>query len=563
MTETDEIDYVNRAVREYFTVYDAKVFPDHLEFHIISTNEKDQIYKNFDALWQDLKKRNYLPTLNSVKGDYVLQVVKIPTRRFSSIYINIGLLIATIISTVIVGMQNYAGYFDISNMWAFNVFIGGTLFFAIPLMSILGLHEMGHYFVAKKHHVAASLPFFIPAPTIIGTLGAFISLREPIPNKRALLDIGIAGPIVGFLVSIPIAIVGIWLGHLYPPPSVDYSTVLIIQMPIFYNFLSLFFPFTITMFPMAFAAWVGFLVTAINLFPVGQLDGGHVSKALFGDYAKYVSYVFVGVMLILGIFYIGWLIFALLVIILGLRHPPSLNEVSKTGAKRLLAGAIAFVILVVTLSPVPLSEEYLQENFTITSITQDYKMVPNLQPQIYPQLNITNTGQKMINVSVSVSNTDYFSINYPSEIHNISIDGRKSFTLNISLTNQSMIGTGNVYVKVTTLLEKVSKEFTLYVTVYNQSPNLKWSQNFINSYVNTSIMLTLRNTGNSTEYIEMINSTSSYSVSYYNATIVSNEIVILPYSYVKFMFIFHNPGTYYIYAINQNMNVALLKFDIT
>ncbi|MEM3238315.1 MAG: site-2 protease family protein, partial [Thermoplasmata archaeon] len=187
MSETDEIDYINRVVREYFTVYDAKVYPDHLEFHIISADNKDLLYKNFNALWSDLKKQNYVPTLNNVKGDYVLQIVKIPSRKFSSIYINIGLLIATIISTVIVGMQNYAGYFNISNMWAINVFVGGTLFFAVPLMLILGLHEMGHYFAAKKHHVAASLPFFIPAPTIIGTLGAFISLREPIPNKKALL----------------------------------------------------------------------------------------------------------------------------------------------------------------------------------------------------------------------------------------------------------------------------------------------------------------------------------------------------------------------------------------
>ncbi len=562
MSETDEIDYINRVVREHFTVYDAKVYPDHLEFHIISADNKDLLYKNFNVLWSELKKQNYVPTLNNVKGDYVLQIVKIPPRKFSSIYINIGLLIATIISTVIVGMQNYAGYFNISNMWAINVFVGGTLFFAVPLMLILGLHEMGHYFAAKKHNVAASLPFFIPAPTIIGTLGAFISLREPIPNKRALLDIGIAGPIVGFLVAIPIAIIGMWLGHIYPPPSVDYSTVMILQMPILYNFINLFYPFSSTMFPMAFAAWVGFLVTAINLFPIGQLDGGHIAKALLGDYSRYVSYVFIAIMLILGIYYTGWLIFALFVLILGLRHPPSLNEISKIGGKRVVAGALAFVLLIVTFSPVPISEVYLQEQFNINSATHDYQMVQNVQDQIYPVLNITNTGQKMINVSVSVSNTDHFNIIYQPELHNISMGSTRSLTLNISLTNQSVAETGYVYVTVVTLLEKVSKEYTLNITVYNQSKYLIWSQNSIYRNVNTSIVLNLTNTGNITEYIWQINSTKSYNVSY-NATIVSDRILISPGSSVIFKFMFYATGTYYLYAIDQNSNVAILTVNIT
>ncbi len=562
MNETDETDYINRVVREHFTVYDAKVYPDHLEFHIISADNKDLLYKNFNDLWSELKKQNYVPTLNNVKGDYVLQIVKIPPRKFSSIYINIGLLIATIISTVIVGMQNYAGYFNISNMWAINVFVGGTIFFAVPLMLILGLHEMGHYFAAKKHNVAASLPFFIPAPTIVGTLGAFISLREPIPNKRALLDIGIAGPIVGFLVAIPIAIIGMWLGHIYPPPSVDYSTVMILQMPILYNFINLFYPFSSTMFPMAFAAWVGFLVTAINLFPIGQLDGGHIAKALLGDYSKYVSYVFIVIMLILGIYYTGWLIFALFVLILGLRHPPSLNEISKIGRKRVVAGALAFVLLIVTFSPVPISEVYLQEQFNINSATHDYQMVQNVHDQIYPVLNITNTGQKMINVSVSVSNTDHFNIIYPSVLHNISMRSTRSLMLNISLTNQSVAETGYVYVTVVTLLEKVSKEYTLNVTVYNQSKYLRWSQNSIYSNVNTSIVLSLTNTGNITEYIWQINSTKSYNVSY-NATIVAGRILISPDRSVIFKFMFYATGTYYLYAIDQNSNVAIVTVNIT
>ncbi|MGC8496886.1 MAG: site-2 protease family protein [Thermoplasmata archaeon] len=562
MSETDEIYYINRVVREHFTVYDAKVYPDHLEFHIISADNKDEIYKNFNALWSELKKQNYVPTLNNVKGDYVLQIVKIPPRKFSSIYINIGLLIATIISTVIVGMQNYAGYFNISDLWTINVFAGGTLFFAVPLMLILGLHEMGHYFAAKKHNVAASLPFFIPAPTIIGTLGAFISLREPIPNKRALLDIGIAGPIVGFLVAIPIAIIGMWLGHIYPPPSVDYSTVMILQMPILYNFINLFYPYSSTMFPMAFAAWVGFLVTAINLFPIGQLDGGHIAKALLGEYSRYVSYVFIVIMLILGIYYTGWLIFALFVLILGLRHPPSLNEISKIGGKRMVAGALAFVLLVVTFSPVPISEVYLQEQFNINSLTHDYSMIQNIQPQIYPVLNITNTGQKMINVSVSVSNTDHFNIIYQSALHKIPMGSTRSLMLNISLTNQSVAGTGYVYVTLVTMLEKVSKEYTLNITVYNQSKYLRWSQNTFYGNVNSSITLSLTNTGNVIEYIQQINSTESYNVSY-NATIVSDRILISPGSSVLFKFMFHATGTYYLYAIDQNMNVAILTVNIT
>ena len=169
-----------------------------------------------------------------------------------------------------------------------------------------------------------SLPFFIPAPPPFGTMGAFISLRDPIPDRKTLIKIGAAGPIVGFIMSIIIGIIGAYLGQVQKPVNVTNSQVEYeIMLPFIYSIL----PFLNAHYvhPVAFAAWIGFLVTAINLFPVGQLDGGHISRGLLGEKSKYLSYTFLMLLILLGLFNISWIFFAVIVIILGLNHPPPLN----------------------------------------------------------------------------------------------------------------------------------------------------------------------------------------------------------------------------------------------
>ena len=205
----------------------------------------------------------------------------------------------------------------------------GAITFAFPLMLILGLHELGHYFMSRRHHVSASLPFFIPLPPYpvspLGTMGAFISVREPIPNKKALLDIGIAGPICGFIVALPVTILGLFLTVRYAHPvPADVTNYFIPGDSILYLAIGWLFPGSANymIHPVAFAGWVGFLVTSINLLPVGQLDGGHIAQAILGEKAKFLGYASIGLMLVIGLYAPSWLFFAFFVILLGIRHPP-------------------------------------------------------------------------------------------------------------------------------------------------------------------------------------------------------------------------------------------------
>lgn len=230
--------------------------------------------------------------------------------------------------------------------------------FALTLMSILLAHELSHYFTSRKHRVNATLPYFIPAPTIIGTFGAFIKMKSPITTRQALLDIGVSGPLAGFIISIIVSIIGLSLSQVVPIQKTEGALNLGDSL-LFSSLSKLILDFQpgaqdILLHPVAFAGWIGFFVTSINLIPVGQLDGGHIAYALFGEKHVYLSKILVPLMFFLGLFlWAGWAIWALLMLILGLRHPPILyGEVPLDGKRRFL-GWLAFGIFILTFIPVP------------------------------------------------------------------------------------------------------------------------------------------------------------------------------------------------------------------
>jgi len=353
-----EVESVKAVVSKYFPIYDVRVSYDSLTFFI--TPEQSSLQSKFDQLRGDLKDRMLVPVLRYSGGEYTIGVVKRPGLRTRGLWLNGVLLAVTLITTVVAGAVLWASYGENNDLARPENYLWGALFFALPLMAILGTHELSHYLAAKKCGVAASLPFFIPSIPPLGTFGAFISMRDPIPDRRSLVLIGSAGPIGGLLVTIPVSFLGLWLTSLGEPGSGmvgDAGAVAISIQPL-YALLSLLVPLpeNVTLHPTAFAAWVGFLVTAINLLPAGQLDGGHVARGLLGDKAKYLSYATVGLLLVLGLYYTGWLIFAMLILFLGLRHPAPLNDVSKISKRTMALGAVTMAILLITFSPIPLVE---------------------------------------------------------------------------------------------------------------------------------------------------------------------------------------------------------------
>jgi membrane-associated protease RseP (regulator of RpoE activity) len=231
--------------------------------------------------------------------------------------------------------------------------------FAGALMSILLCHELAHYIASRKHHTKATLPYFIPAPSIIGTFGAFIKMKSPIITRKALIDIGASGPIAGFIISVVACIVGLAMSEAIVSGQKE-DVGIALGGSVLFTFLSEFIignvpdNYNILLHPIAFAGWIGLFVTSLNLIPIGQLDGGHIAFAVFGERHRYISIVLVGILGILGFFFWeGWLIWAVLMIILGIRHPPVLHWEVPLDPKRRFVGILTFIIFIITFIPSP------------------------------------------------------------------------------------------------------------------------------------------------------------------------------------------------------------------
>ncbi|MCL4476412.1 MAG: site-2 protease family protein [Nitrospirae bacterium] len=230
--------------------------------------------------------------------------------------------------------------------------------FALTLMVILLSHELSHYFTSKKHHTKATLPYFIPAPSLIGTFGAFIKMKSPIITRKALIDIGASGPIAGFILSVIAAIVGL---HYSSVVSVaETSGGLRLGDSILFSLLTRVVIGTppdscdILLHPVAFAGWIGLFVTSLNLIPIGQLDGGHIAYAFLRERHRVLSIVLVVTLLVLGLFFWEmWAVWGALMIVLGLRHPPVIYWEVPLDRKRKIAGALAFIIFIITFMPSP------------------------------------------------------------------------------------------------------------------------------------------------------------------------------------------------------------------
>ncbi len=237
--------------------------------------------------------------------------------------------------------------------------------YAITLLSILFAHEFGHYAMARVHRVDATLPYFIPAPPFffIGTFGAFIRMRSVPPDRRALFDIGAAGPWGGFIVAVPALIFGLQLSEVIPTPESEMSglflgdSILMRALQAWVLDVDL-DQVTISLHPIAMAAWVGFLVTALNLLPVGQLDGGHVVYALLGElWHRWISRGVVVGLLILGIGgWPGWLFWVVLLALIGLRHPRTDEIRMPLNRGRVVIAGLTVLMFVLVFMPEPIFE---------------------------------------------------------------------------------------------------------------------------------------------------------------------------------------------------------------
>jgi membrane-associated protease RseP (regulator of RpoE activity) len=229
--------------------------------------------------------------------------------------------------------------------------------FSLTLVGILLVHELGHYLACRYYGVDATLPYFLPAPTFIGTFGAFIRIRSPIYSKRVLFDIGVAGPIAGFVILIPALAIGLAFSKVVPGMAVQGD--LVFGMPLIQRVLQeLIFPGTpgadLYLHPIARAACVGAFATALNLLPIGQLDGGHIIYSVAQQWHKPLTLVTALILLPVGLFtWWGWSLLAFVVLIWGRRHPVVIDHLPMTPGRRKLAW-IALAVLVLSFSIIPI-----------------------------------------------------------------------------------------------------------------------------------------------------------------------------------------------------------------
>jgi membrane-associated protease RseP (regulator of RpoE activity) len=312
-------------------------------------------------------------------GHEVVAVKGVLKRKPGRTWLNVVLFLATLVSVLYIGagyaLQD-AGMLENPDSTAVLLMPLTHLHWGLPfggtLMGILLAHELSHYFVARRYGSPVSLPFFIPMPlSLMGTMGAVIVQRAPMRDRKALFDIGVAGPLGGLIVAIPLLVLGLALSSVGPPPPGLDSALQegnsLLYLGIKYLMFGRILPSNgedVWLHSVAFAAWAGLLVTMINLLPVGQLDGGHVSYALLGRRAWTLGYVAIGAMMAWGGWLLVsgneaggfWLTWGILNMFLNPRHPPPLNDVTKLDWRRVAMGLLVLAIFILTFMPAPLRE---------------------------------------------------------------------------------------------------------------------------------------------------------------------------------------------------------------
>lgn len=296
------------------------------------------------------------------------------SKRRSSLAIALVLFGLTLISTLAAGIEFAQAYAN-NHAPTFEDFLGGygAIFtdpklllagipFSFTLIGILLAHELGHYFACRYYSISASYPYFIPAPTLIGTMGAFIRIRSPIVNRKALFDVGLAGPIVGFLFAVPALAIAIVYSKLVP--GAQANSPLVFADPLISRLLIAWLrpgvsPADILLHPVGRAAWVGLFATALNLLPAGQFDGGHILYALASERHRAVSFsvALLLVAMALWLKWLGWLVWAALILALGFRHPPLLNRWEPLDRKRWIWAAIALLVFLLCFLPAPFTTQ--------------------------------------------------------------------------------------------------------------------------------------------------------------------------------------------------------------
>jgi membrane-associated protease RseP (regulator of RpoE activity) len=354
----------------------------------------------YEQVSSALKPLNITPLFRMIEGNQTILLVKgVNQPKPSKIWVNILLFVLTVFSMLYVGtMYTLGGTYDGPAAPSMAILLpyirqslGGGIAFTVSMLGILLAHEFGHYFMARYHKTEVSLPYFLPFPNLLGTMGAVILTKEIPRNKKVLLDIGIAGPLAGLVVTIPVLFIGLATSELHQLPGVLSNEIAfegnsLLYLAVKYLVHGMWLPqpadfgnlspliywvryfFTgqplphggldVTMNSVALAGWAGLLITGLNLIPVGQLDGGHLIYGILGKRTQKIVPFIVGALLLLGFVWTGWWLWAMLILFFNRRHGEPLDEVTPIDSTRKLLAIFGLIIFILIFIPVPMTNPF-------------------------------------------------------------------------------------------------------------------------------------------------------------------------------------------------------------
>jgi membrane-associated protease RseP (regulator of RpoE activity) len=312
-----------------------------------------------DVLLARFRPFGYTPFMRVEGGEVVIQAWPLAeTAERPRVSVNVVLFLLTCLTTLVAGSGAFLSFDPFEE--PARILSGAP--FAFTLLAILGVHEFGHYFTARHHHASVSLPYFIPAPPpfLFGTLGAIIRMRSPAKDRNSLFDIAAAGPLAGLVIAVPAILIGLDWSTVARVPSgghIVFGDSLLMRLLVYLKFGPLGEGMDVFIHPVALAGWVGLFVTALNLFPVGQLDGGRIAYALFGRRHRLVGVATFLALLALGAITgaANWVIWAaLLFFLVGFHHSPPLDDVTPLTPARWIVGVVCLLLLILLIPPVPI-----------------------------------------------------------------------------------------------------------------------------------------------------------------------------------------------------------------
>lgn len=349
------------SLTEAFLVYEVEVGKERVRYYGELADAKESVLRTLAPAFRE---QGYRVTLTRETGEYVLVATERSTGIDGVPWTNVALFGATVLTTLYAGSQWYG-----IDLGSDPLAIVGAWPFALSVMGVLAIHELGHYALSRYHEVEASLPYFIPIPNILGTLGAVIRMNDTIPSRRALFDIGVAGPLAGLATTVVVTAIGVSL----PPVATD-STTLIAGLELGYPLLiqgiaallgePLAYGAGLTVNPVVVGGWVGAFVTVLNLLPVGQLDGAHVTRALVGErlesIQRIVPVALFGLAGYLAAFENGqgaqiWAFWGVLALLFSRAGNATPMDETPVDTKRQVIGLLTLLLGVLCFTPVPIT----------------------------------------------------------------------------------------------------------------------------------------------------------------------------------------------------------------